>query len=701
MKFILKYAIIVLFLLTGPAETSVLDFQKMHQEEQQKFVEQMQHALQKSVGNSSLEVQRLYKEINYQPIWVDKDYLSQYAELFLHELHEDMIYGKHPKLEAAYKKLLPDEQHIFRSDSLKARVEIELGIMQLYVDHINDILKEKKSRYTPLSLLKFALKEKSLISALDTISKERISYRTSLVDQNSTFFKEGRKIDRKSMEQLVKGDGKERLKAMYKLIGYQPVWINRKGLSSYSKELFEQIEKDITVDKNSTVYTTMLRLKKRDIPKDDQKIVAYEFELAKLYQDYISHALYGNIDWKAFQSRLRTKKNACWVVHQILTSPEALLIEALGRGSLKYAFEKSKPQFPLYDKMLEALKKYQAIAASGGWGKLPEFKDLKPGMHNPVVPLLRDRLAKEGDYLSCGEDNGSDLYGPCLVDAVKRFQKRHGLESKGYIGKMTRKALAESASHKVARIKLNLDRMKWIKRSHDRYHIWVNIPGYMMYLYDNGKLLEAMKVIVGRQHHNTPVFYNRVRTIVLNPYWRIPPSIIRHELVPKLQKDPHYTNRKKIEIHTGYSEHSPRVNPLSVDWHKYGHRLPPYKFMQSPGKENALGKIKYLFPNRYSVYMHDTNEPYLFVKDVRALSHGCVRLHKPVDLLKKFSQIDPKIDFKKSQQILKENQKTPIRLSHTVPIDIIYLTSWVEGNTTVHFRNDIYGYDKMQLSTSK
>ncbi len=287
------------------------------------------------------------------------------------------------------------------------------------------------------------------------------------------------------------------------------------------------------------------------------------------------------------------------------------------------------------------------------------------------------------------------------MNAVKKFQTRHGLTAEGYIGPMTRKALAESAEEKVARIKLNLDRMKWVKRSHDRYQIWVNIPGYSMYVFDENNLIESMKVIVGRKGHNTPVFYNRVRTIVLNPYWRIPASIIRHEMIPKLKKNRNYTNSKKIEIHTGYSEHSPLVNPHNVNWHKYGRKLPPYKFMQSPGTHNALGKIKYLFPNKYAVYMHDTNQPNLFSKDVRSLSHGCVRLHQPVELLETFSKMDPKIDFEKAQKTLEHNKKTPLRLSHSIPIDMIYLTTWVENDGSVNFREDIYGYDTMQLSPNK
>jgi murein L,D-transpeptidase YcbB/YkuD len=350
--------------------------------------------------------------------------------------------------------------------------------------------------------------------------------------------------------------------------------------------------------------------------------------------------------------------------------------------------------------MLDALKKYQDIVAQGGWEILPDFKNLKPGISSSVVPALRKRLVIEGDYV-CDKNETGNRYRGCLVNAVKKFQARHGLETEGFVGKMTRKALNESAEKKVAKLKLNLDRIKWIKRDHDKYHIYVNIPSFMMYMYDGEEVIRSMRVITGRKDHETPIFYGRVRTIVLNPYWRIPPSIIRHETVPKLQKDPGYTNKKNIEIHTGYSEHSPKVDPHKVNWHQYGRKLPPYRFMQSPGEKNALGKVKYLFPNKYSVYMHDTNQRYLFVKDYRALSHGCVRLGKPFELLETFAEIEPKIDAERSKEILDENKKTPYRLSKSIPVDIVYLTTLVGKDGTVMFYDDVYGYDKMQLDGSK
>ena len=251
MKLKIKNIIFVLYLSMGILHATVEDYQVIYQEEQKAFNQQMQKEIKKSVTVSSKKVQELYRAIDYMPVWVDKDYLTQYCELLVHELQEDFDKGLYKELVSTYKKLLPDDNNVFTSDSLADRVEVELGVMQLYVDHINAILKDKKSKFTALSLLQFALKEKSLTHALNAISEERISCRTALVDVNTTILKESEKIDKESLRMLASDDKKERLNTMYALLNFQPVWITTAGFSSYTKSLFKQIKNDITFDRNS------------------------------------------------------------------------------------------------------------------------------------------------------------------------------------------------------------------------------------------------------------------------------------------------------------------------------------------------------------------------------------------------------------------------------------------------------------------
>ena len=690
-------------LLAVTAEASVEDFQKIHQQRERVFVRQMSQRIEKALPSASPEVEKIYRAIGYRPVWIDMDGMTHNAEMLRHELKDDFEHAAMLDLKKEYLALKSRIEAFFRAPSPEGRVEIELGTMQLYVDHIHEILRGSESEATPLSLLQLSLKKGSLVHAFNAVSAERIDKRISPIEENETILGKDIDLDENLTAKLREGSDRERLREMYRLLHFKPVWVSEKGYSKYTGELFDRIESDKIFDHNGPTYRKLLYLKSLPLPATKEEIVKREFEIAGLYQDFMGYLIYGAIDWKRFGRKLhRHYTHGVWMVHNVLISPELLLIESLRHGSLEYGFKKVKPKYPGEDRLEDALVRYRDISRAGGWPELPAFKDLKPGMSSPVVPLLRERLSVEGDYHPCsGIDEKSRRYDSCLLEAVKRFQARHGLEAEGYIGKKTRAALAESAMHKAARLRLSIARLKWLKRDRNRYHIVVNIPDFMVTVYDGWKPMEKMRVVTGRKGHETPVFYNKVRRIVLNPYWRIPPSIVRHETIPKLQKNPGYAGKAHIEIHREWSEHSPKIDPYSVNWHKYGKKLPPWHFMQSPGKKNALGKIKFLFPNPYSVYMHDTPEKALFSRDIRAFSHGCVRLHRPVDMLGLFVKMDEKIDFAKSKKILEKNVKTPLRLTHSIPIDIIYLTAWVDKEGTVQFREDIYGYDELQMETAK
>ncbi|KYJ85481.1 L,D-transpeptidase family protein [Sulfurovum riftiae] len=702
MKKLLQY-LLVLFLVSSTLHATVEEYQQMQKELNEQFNQQMQEAIKANISTVSKEVQEIYKAIGYKPVWVTKESLSANAAMLMGEIEDDLANGALLELKKPFEALKKAQEALSTDPSLEKKLQIEFAMMQLYTDHIHAILKGSDSLLTPEILLQESLKEGSLVHGFNAVSKLRTAKRTPTLEENETILGTEIVLDENLTKALTEGSDKERLKTMYRLLNYQPVWISEKGYSEYTKELFRVIEADPVFDHSGPTYREFQTLKSLPLPQEKKEIVRREFEIAKLYQDYMGYLLYGAIDWKKFKRALRkTHKHGAWDVHNVLLSPELLLVESVQQKTLKHAFEKVKPKYPGYDRLVKALQKYKKIADAGGWPKLPDFKDLKPGMRSSVVPLLRERLRIEGDYIPCdGVDANSTKYDNCLLKAVKKFQARHGLEAEGYIGKKTRRALAETARHKYVRLRLSIARLKWLKRDTNRYHVVVNIPDFMVTVYDGWEPIEKMRVVTGRKGHETPIFYNKVKLLVLNPYWRIPPSIIRHETLPKLKRDPGYTNKKHIEIHTGYSEHSPRVNPYKVNWHKYGKRLPPYKFMQSPGDFNALGRVKFLFPNSYSVYMHDTPEKALFARDIRAFSHGCVRLHRPIDMLKTFSEIDSRVDFEKAEKILQDTKKTPVRLSKSVPIDIIYISAWVDKDGEVQFREDIYGYDELHMKTAK
>lgn len=700
----IKLLIFSSFLLFTPLFASVNEFQEINAQKNSLLQKVVGEKIEREMQKYPKEVQNFYTKIAYRPVWVNVDGLTDSAETLLGEIKNDEDLAEHTRLKREYDALLKEVEQAFNAlPTVDVKTDLEVKITQLYLTYLHLILDGQKSPYTPTSLMVYSLEKGCLVDGLNAIADERVAHKLADVQ-----LKEAHIAHTEGLKEVMQNvlEDHNTLKKMYAVLDYQPVWVSRKGLSQYSKTLFDHIEKDITLNKNGKLYQTYEALKALPLPKgeEDAALVAYELKVAALYREYMSYDLYGEIDWKKFQRDLRKQhKHGAWITHKILENPTSLLAYAVEKKSLDAAFKKAEPDFSWYKYVLKALSRYQKILKNGRWEALPSFKAITPKENNnSMIPLVRKRLLAEGYGVKCSvTEDQNRTYDACLLEAVKTFQENHGLTAEGVIGKLTQKAMNISTQSRVAQIQLNINRLKWGKRDRERYRIMVNIPAFTLNFFDHGKPLETMRVITGKKGHETPIFYNRVRSIVLNPYWRIPASIIRHEMVPKLKRDAHYLNKHHIELHTGYSEHSPRVNPLTVNWHKYGKRLPPYKFMQSPGVKNSLGKIKYLFPNQFSVYMHDTDVKSLFTKDVRAYSHGCVRLHKPVDLLKVFSMIDLNIDFAKAKRVLETNKKTPLHLKNSIPVDIVYITAWLEANGIMKFYDDIYGYDKLQLDTYK
>ncbi len=498
------------------------------------------------------------------------------------------------------------------------------------------------------------------------------------------------------------------LKQLYRQLFFVPVWIDENSVSSFSKELFRQITQDKTLDKTSKLYQDTLRLEKKaqEIYGSNGTLsqkVELEFKISQLYKEYANYTLYGSINWGAFQDRLYNLKAqgiyAGWVTYRPKFGPLSLIETAALSGSLSELFAQAVPKEYHYKELQESLIKYLEMQKNGGW-PIVLFKGvLKPGEYHDVVPLLRKRLRITGDYASC-HSKEENRYDSCLKDAVVHFQIRHGLEDEGIIGPKTIAALNVPIGKRIEQIRLNLDRIKWLHERNTKRHIIINIPAFTLFFEEDSALRLQMKVITGTRKNPTPVFSNTVRTIVLNPHWNVPKSIIQKEMIPKIFKDPNAMAKEKIEIYTGWGQDAKKVSAGSVNWGNYRYsKTVPYRFAQTPGYHNALGKVKFLFPNQFSVYMHDTPTKSLFEQNVRAFSHGCIRLSKPRELLEIFSTFNDNVDFEKAQERLKSTKKEFLTLTEKVPVDVVYLTAYVDYDGVLQFRNDIYGYDKMQLQS--
>ncbi len=507
---------------------------------------------------------------------------------------------------------------------------------------------------------------------------------------------------------------KKTIKKLYKSTKYTTLWMDEKGFGKRASSLFNEIQNDPTITKKSSLHQEYTHLIKY-IKNSDIDPLRIEIKLSQLHLDFLKHTLYGSIKWKQFSWKLAAKKKQKIYGNWIRYKAPYDIIELMKKEEISPTIKEITPKNFGYQALLKALQKLEAIKAKGGWEKLPLFKRLELGDQGDNVLKLRERLKKSNDLKKCEpsteklfeEEKSTEsikfqpeaTFDECLMLAVKNFQKRHGLQDDGIVGPSTIRSMNETVEYKIQKVLLNLDRVKWLPRNMNKRYLIVNIPEYMLHYIEDNQVKDKIKVIVGNTKHPTPIFSNKISFIVLNPYWKVPEGIVKREIIPAMIKNPNYIKKQGLEIHETWSEYSPRILPQNIYWEQYadGYIKFPFRIMQPPGKKNALGKIKFKFPNRFDVYLHDTPTKYLFKRDKRAFSHGCVRLSEPQKLLGTIATFNQNIKLKKAEKILKGKKQTQINIKEKLPINILYLTAGFNAKTNeVEFRNDIYHYDKMQ-----
>ena len=542
---------------------------------------------------------------------------------------------------------------------------------------------------------------------------------------------------------------KKTLKEYYQYNNYELYWMNENGIKEIALSLLEKIKNDPVLKphvnkifKLNEVVEKLTQLN-NDSNKTQESLVAIDFMLTELYDKYMNYILKGSIDWKAFDEKLKmikkeTEINAQWDKYSLIKSPKKLLKEAIENNNLSSVFKEVDFNYPNVEKLILAINDLEAITASGGYTKVPEIKSLRIGDTSEVVKALRNRLAQSKELVkTCKntisvenivtnttfipnttnentqkdevlQNNTSQEPVSCenyfdedLKTAVISFQKNHGLYADGIVGSLTQKFLNMSADEKIEQIRINLERMRSLPRDLGEKYLIVNIPEFRLKLIENDSIKLSMNVVVGERKHPTPIFSDKMSYIVLNPKWNIPTSITKKEIIPKLIKDPNYLASKGIDIYESWHPESEKINTQDIidafileDLDS----MPNFRLTQSPSSENPLGRMKFMFPNKHAVYMHDTPAKSLFSNARRAYSHGCIRLAKPQELLNTIALEDKSLNIDKIDSILKDTAEKSIGLSKKIPVHIVYLTSWVDEAGQLQFREDIYNYDKIQKS---
>jgi murein L,D-transpeptidase YcbB/YkuD len=364
-------------------------------------------------------------------------------------------------------------------------------------------------------------------------------------------------------------------------------------------------------------------------------------------------------------------------------------------ASLDQFFADWQPSHPIYAELRAELARYRALAARGGWGNVPLGPTLHPGESDPRVPVIRARLAVTDADVARAAPGEPAAYDDALVEAVKHFQARQGLAVDGVIGGSTIVAMNVPVADRINSIIATMERVRWMPEDLGRRFVIVNIAAFELRRLDGGAVKERMTVVVGKPYHRTPVFSDRIRYVEFNPYWNVPAGIAIKEELPKLRSNPDRIAAQGFEAVQG-----DRVMSLqSIDWSRYGAGHFPFQLRQRPGANNALGRVKLMFPNPHNVYLHDTPARSLFSRTERAFSHGCIRLARPLELAEQVlraGDVDG-WDSDRISRVVASAKTTVVNLREPLPVHITYLTAWVDGGVA-NFRGDIYGHDKKLLA---
>jgi len=378
------------------------------------------------------------------------------------------------------------------------------------------------------------------------------------------------------------------------------------------------------------------------------------------------------------------------------------ILDAAARtADLERFLQAQAPESQTYLNLKDALFRYQAFASGPPLEPVPTGNAIRPGSRDPRIPLVRARLEGIGATSPYrGTEPDRDLYDAELGSAVEALQRRFGLTADGIIGRATLRAINRAPAQLAETISLNMERLRWMPEAPGERYVRVNIAAFSLLAVDGSETLE-MRAIVGTPYRMTPVFSDRIRYLEFNPYWTVPRRIVVEDLLPKIRNSPGYLQSQNIRIFDGWDENAVELRPEDVDWQAVRRGSVPYRFRQEPGPHNALGRVKFMFPNKYDVYIHDTPSRALFQQDSRPFSSGCIRVERPLELAAFLLRHEAAWNVQKLQALIDSGVTSRVYLAENVPVHLTYETAWPDTEGQIHFREDIYGRDRILAEAVK
>ncbi len=475
------------------------------------------------------------------------------------------------------------------------------------------------------------------------------------------------------------------VRSFYKKRGMKPAWTTGAGPNDDSRQLADVLAHADVEGLDPAEYSTVplkARLERqKGAPVDSSNARALaEFDLlcsiAALH--YMSDVHDGRISPRAL--------DAVWVAKPHKNDMDARLADALARHRLKAALAELPPDRPEYANLRKARARYATLVDEGGWPSIPPGPPLRKGARGPRVRALRQRLAATGELAS----GSGDRFDDGLDAAVRTLQARFGRGADGGVGEPERAELNVPAEQRLREIELNMERWRWLPASFGERHLLVNIPEYMLHLFEGGKDVLDMRVVVGKVMNQTPVFSDTMTAVVVNPTWSVPPSIVTNEIVPALAEDPDYLAKHRMRL---VGTDGAEVDPHDVD---LSDSSADRKVIvrQDAGEGNALGAFKFVFPNSFDVYLHDTPAGALFQEEERSFSHGCIRVEDPLALAHAVLRGRAESNEGRLKALVAAGETKTIALPKPLPVDIVYFTAMADGDGAASFRPDVYGIDQ-------
>lgn len=469
----------------------------------------------------------------------------------------------------------------------------------------------------------------------------------------------------------------EELRKLYEGRAYEPLWIRDGQPSRQARALVDHLAAATEEGLRPQDYAVpVLEDAALDSPLDR---AAAEVGLSRAFARFVLHLAAGKVEPGSISR------------HITLEPPKPNLADALGKLSndedAAALMRRFAPPHPQYAALRDKLAELRADTGINDVPVVPDGPSLRPGDSDPRVPILRQRLAIEAD-----PEGDPELFDEALADALRAFQGEHRLTADGIVGPRTLLALnGPSREEAIAAIQVNMERLRWLPRDLGEFHVAVNVPEFQLRIVRDGKPVHQTRIIVGTPANPTPTFSNAIDHLIVNPFWNVPASILTKEMLPEIQRDPYgYFARHNYQVLYRWEGKTYIVDPTRIDWTRID--TGALRVRQLPGDANALGRIKFMFPNQHAVYLHDTPTKHLFKRDYRAYSHGCVRVDDPMAFADALLAFEPDWNAEKLQKYFGGEERR-INLDRDVPVHLGYFTARVAEDGSLMTFADLYGYD--------